>query len=92
MVNMVVVMVMLLVVGGNFGVGINLWFLCEYLVLVLLMVVMVVMMVMKVTTSSVYLSCDQMGSVTEVGRVHSIWQLCHLQRTEFKRWPKFDLR
>ena len=31
-----------------------------------------------------------MGSVTEVGRVHSIRQLCHLQRTEFKRWPKFD--
>lgn len=24
-----------------------------------------------------HLSCDQMGSVTEVGRVHSIWQLCH---------------
>ena len=24
-----------------------------------------------------------MGSVTKVGRVHSIWQFCHLQRTDF---------
>ena len=48
--------------------------------LVLLLVVMVFMVVVRVMDSSVYLSCDQMGSVTEVGRVHSIWQLRHLER------------
>ena len=58
--------------------------------LVLLLVVMVFMVVVRVMDSSVYLSCDQMGSVTEVGRVHSIWQLCHLKRREFTRWTKLD--
>ena len=53
-------------------------------VMVIMMVVMVVMMVVKVMTRSVYLSCDQMGSVAKVGRVHSIRELCHLQRREFR--------
>ena len=48
--------------------------------------------VVKVMDSSVHLSCDQMGSVTEVGRVHSIWQLCHLQRAEFNHNLRLYLR